>query len=97
IVSAAVSLYEIRDHNFGSDALLHVAVKEGGTLTRLGTVTPATPLPQIFNFDLRDAPIAWTAVHTFQLVLQLEPIAPGNGYSATYELDWIAVRATPAP
>lgn len=60
---------------------------------RLVTITPGDTLPKLFTVDLREA-LGWSGNHTFRVTLELEPAPSTNGYSATYELDWIAVRSS---
>lgn len=88
--------YTVRDAMYGSDAILHVGVQEGSQVTRLLTITPDVSVPYTFTLDLRQSPTAWSGTHSFHIVLELVPVFPGNGYSATYELDWIALRSAVA-
>ncbi len=91
LLTGRVSSYTIRDATFGKDSILHIGVQEGGQITRLLTVLPTTPLPFTFHLDLRHPPLNWTGTHSFQIVLELEPETE-DGYSATYELDWLAIE-----
>lgn len=77
----------------GSDATLYVGVQEGSQITRLLTVTHSISLPYAFTADLRKPPTSWSGTHSFRIVLELVPDLGGNGYSATYELDWISIQA----
>jgi hypothetical protein len=88
-----ISQYQIRDAVYGSDAVLHIGVRENNQVTRLETVSPMTTMPYFVSVDLRQPPLQWHGEHSFEIVLQLEPIAPRDGYSATYELDNLGVRS----
>jgi hypothetical protein len=86
-----ITNYKIRDAP-GSDSTLYIGIREGGQITRLLTITPGTPLPLNFALDLRQPPLNWQGVHSFQITLELVADIGGDGYSATYELDWIAIE-----
>jgi len=95
ILAGEVYSYSIRDRQAGSDATLHVGVREGTRITSLWTAGPGDPLPRRFALDLRQPPLGWTGLHTFEVVLQLAPVPPHDGYSAAYELDWLALKCAP--
>lgn len=92
LITGLISSYEKRDLTFGTDSTLTIGVKEGNTITPLYEITPQTPFPHRFRLDLRQAPLNWQGNHTFQIVFLLEAIPPNNGYSATYEIDWVALQ-----
>lgn len=92
LITGVVSNYERRDSTFGTHSKLSIGVKEGGTITPLYEVTPQTTFPHRFRIDLRKEPLNWQGIHSFQIVFMLEAIAPSNGYSATYEIDWVALQ-----
>lgn len=91
VLAGQVYSYSIRDSQYGTGAILYVGVKEGTQITRSLTVTSGTLLPYNFLINLRQPPIGWSGTRDFQVVLELVPETPNNGYSATYELDWIGV------
>ncbi len=95
IVAGQVYSYSIRDLLNGSHSVLYVGVKEGTQITPLLTVMPTTTLPYTFAIDLRQSPLNWSGNHSFRIALQLAPQSPHNGYSASYELDWIGLLAAP--
>jgi len=84
--------YSIRDITNGSDCTLYVGIQEGFQITRLLTITPGDTFPVSFRIDLRQLPTGWSETHTFQIVFELVPEGTGNGYSAAYEFDWVAIR-----
>jgi hypothetical protein len=86
--------YSVRDAVNGSNSVLYIGVKEGAQLTRLLTVTAESPLPHCFSLDLRQRPLNWSGIHNFQISIELVPEAGTNGYSAVYELDWLALTAS---
>jgi hypothetical protein len=92
LLSGQVFSYSVRSKDFGSDCTLHVSVKEGAQTTRLLTVTPLTSLPYTFDLDLRQPPANWNGRRTFHIVFELVPLGTGDGYSAAYEFDWLAIR-----
>lgn len=83
--------YSVRDTQYGSNCRLHVGVKDGAQITRLLTITPGALLPYTFTCDLRQPPVGWHGVRSFQIALELVPEGATNGYSAAYELDWIGL------
>jgi hypothetical protein len=88
-----VSSYAIKDPTFGSDAVLYLGVAvPGAATTRLLSVTPDSVFPVDFRLDLRDVLDPATA-QTFEIVLEIEPVAGTNGYSASYALDSIGLYA----
>ncbi|MEM7111371.1 MAG: cellulase family glycosylhydrolase [Chloroflexota bacterium] len=91
ILTGRIIDYAIRDTMFGKDGNLHIGVKEGGTTTRLLTITPATMLPLTFHLDLRDAPLNWSGTKDFQISLELTSTDGTHAYSAAYELSWIGL------
>lgn len=93
IVAGQVYSYSVRDPDNGTDCTLFVGVQEASQTTRLLTIPHTTALPYTFTVDLRQPPLSWTGTHTFRIALELEPVSPANGYSAAYELDWIALYA----
>jgi hypothetical protein len=92
LLSGQVSSYSTRDITYGSHSTLYVGVKDGTQITQLLTITPDATLPYTFNLDLRRPPAGWSGIRNFQIVLQLVPEDGGDGYSAAYELDWVAIR-----
>lgn len=84
--------YSIRDTTFGSNSTLFVGVQEGTQVVRLLTITPGTTLPYTFSLDLRQSPVDWSGNHDFQIILELVAEEGENGFSATYEFDWIALE-----
>jgi hypothetical protein len=94
IIEGEVVNYQVRDSTWGHDSDLHLSVDDGTQVLPLYTIKAGTEMPQLFSVDLRQAPTNWQGEHRFKIVLQLEPVPPDKGYSATYELDWIAVRAS---
>jgi PKD repeat protein len=92
ILAGQVFSYSIRDS--GRDSILYVGVKEGSQITPLLTIMPTTTLPYTFAVDLHQSPLNWSGNRTFSIVLQLIP-QTGDGYSASYELDWIGLLAAP--
>ncbi len=95
IVAGQVYSYSIRDLISGSASSLYVGVQEGTWFTPLLTIMPTTTLPYTFAVDLRQSPLNWSGDHNLRIALQLAPQAPNNGYSASYELDWIGLLAAP--
>jgi PKD repeat protein len=95
IVAGQVYSYSIHDLLNGSNSILYVGVKEGTQITPLLTIMPTTTLPYTFTVDLRQAPLNWSGHHNLRIALQLVPQASHNGYSASYELDWIGLLAAP--
>ncbi len=95
IVAGQVYSYSVRDPEWGSDAILYVGIQEGAWLTPLLTIMPTTALPYDFAVDLRQPPLNWSGDHNFRIALQLVPQASYNGYSASYELDWIGLLVLP--
>jgi uncharacterized repeat protein (TIGR01451 family) len=91
-LSGQVFSYSVRDITYGSDSTLHIGVKkDDAQITRLLTVTRATSLPYSFSLDLRQPPVGWSGSQSFQIVFELVPEGKDNGYSATYEFDWVAL------
>ena len=93
-LAGRVISYSIRDATYGSHSILHLGVKEGSEITRLLTVAPNSPLPFTFGLDLGRPPLNWNGEHSFQIVLELVPKTGTNGYSATYEFDWIDIQGS---
>lgn len=91
----------IRVYSYGhrivdqGDCNLLVKVKKDGTTSpALLTINPQLiTLPNTFMIDLR--PQLGNGIRTFQVVLELEPQG-GDGYSATYELEWISMTLPPS-
>lgn len=92
ILAGQVYSYSIRDPVWGSTSTLHIGIKEGAQITRLLTITPGASLPYTFAVDLRQPPLHWTGNRTFHIAFELVPVPPNNGYSASYEFDWIALE-----
>lgn len=90
-LNGRIRSYTIRDPIYGQDSSLHIGVQADGHITRLLTITPGASLPRTFNIDLRRPPLNWSGEQTLQIVLELVPDI-SNGYSATYEFDWIAIE-----
>ncbi len=90
LLAGQVFSYQVRSELHGSDCTLHVGVKDGWQVTRLLTVTPSASLPLTFSLDLRLPPLNWSGTRSFQIALELVPEGTSDGYSAAYELDWIA-------
>jgi len=90
-LNGRISSYEKRDPIYGQHSSLHIGVQANGIITRLLTITPETSLPLTFHLDLRQPPLNWQEPQTFQISLELVPDS-SNGYSATYEFDWIAIE-----
>jgi hypothetical protein len=91
ILAGQVYSYSIRDaqSQYAGDANLYIGVREGSQITHLLTITPGTSLPHNFLLNLRQPPLSWNGTHNFQIIFEF---APGNGYSASYEFDWIGVE-----
>lgn len=92
LLSGQVFSYSVRDATFGSSSTLHVGVRDGVQIVRLLAITPGATLPYTFDLDLRQPPAGWGGVRSFQIVFELASDGGGDGYSAAYEFDWIAVR-----
>jgi hypothetical protein len=91
-LSGQVFSYSVRHKDFGNDCTLHVGVRGGIESIRLLTITPDVSLPYTFDLDLRQPPANWSGRRDFQIVFELVPEGAGNGYSAAYELDSVAIR-----
>jgi hypothetical protein len=98
-----VSCYSIHDSTNGSDSLLRIGVRESAQFTSLLTVIPGdipncgsqalgpeTDRPLDFHFDLREE-LGWTGNRTFQIELQIDPVGSNNGYSASYEFEYVGL------
>lgn len=93
-LAGQVFSYGKRDETYGSDCILRVALTDQSETIPLQEFTPATLLPATFCIDLRTAlPTSWHEKENIQITLELISVAPGNGYSATYELGWIGLYA----
>lgn len=89
IFTGKISSYSIKDPVFGSDSFLHVGIQEEGfPVTRLLTVGPEDSLPLDFRFDLRTV-LQTASRPNLRIVLELEKANGGNGYSASYEIDFV--------
>lgn len=84
--------YTLRDSVNGSPAMLHISVKENEKTIRLITISPDSTFPHNFVYDLRQSPVNWRGTHSFQIVFELVAEESTNGYSAAYEIDWIALQ-----
>lgn len=92
LLSGQVFSYSVRDATFGSNSTLHVGVRDGTQTVRLLAITPGATLPYTFNLDLRQPPAGWSGTRNFEIVLELVPQGERDGYSAAYELDWMAIQ-----
>ena len=92
LLSGQVFSYSVRNAAFGSNGTLYVGVKDGAQTIRLLTITPGASLPYTFNLDLRQPPASWSGTRSLQIILELVPEGGGDGYSAAYEFDWVAIR-----
>jgi nitrous oxidase accessory protein NosD len=93
ILAGQVYSYSIRDTENGGDASLHIGIQEGSRITRLLTFTSGLDIPHSFRVDLRRPPLNWSSTHDFIITFELEPEVE-DGYSATYEIDWIGLQST---
>ena len=91
-LTGQVYSYSIRDITNGSHSRLYVGVLESAQITRLLTITPGALLPCTFNLNLRQPPASWSGRRSFQIAFELEPEGAGNGYSAAYEFDRVAIQ-----
>ncbi len=92
ILAGQVYSYSVRDSTYGSDSILYVGAQADAQITRLLTITPGASLPYTFAVDLRQPPLNWTGNHTFHIAFELVPVIGDDGYSASYEFDWIALE-----
>jgi hypothetical protein len=92
LLSGQVFSYSTRDIAHGSHSTLYVGMRDGVQTVRLLAITPGATLPYTFNLDLRQPPAGWNGTRNFQIVFELVPEDGGDGYSAAYELDWIAIQ-----
>lgn len=91
LLTLRIAEHQVRDAANGSPSDLFVGIAAAGRITRLITVTPATPLPATFGVDLRAPPLGWHGRRDIRIVLGLEPAAGANGYGAAYLLDWLGL------
>ncbi len=91
-LSSRITTYTIRDTVSGHHSYLTIGIDEAGKTTELMTLTTKSVLPQTVHLDLRQPPLSWSGTHTFQIKLGLHPSNNTNGYSASYQFDWLVLE-----
>ena len=95
---ARLGAYHLHDAGAGSDSILEIGVRTvGGQRIALTTVTPGDSFPLDVRIDLRQPPANWSGIRDVEIVFDLVPETPmTDGFSASYELDCIAVAGSPS-